>query len=152
MGTSNRKHVVITLNVAADKLYKLKKPKRSDINSYCSLSDNNKGTQGDKSIHYFQSDVYANYTVRWVGVVNDPNGEDRGYNIAITGIKNKSKKIFPNLKLKGTRGKYGTVCETSNPGIGNKKDTYTITFRIYPPIISRRKIEFSIDPKLQGNN
>lgn len=152
MSTSNRKHVVITLTVAAHKLYCLGIPKRKAVNMYCSLSDNNNGSQGDKSIHNFQSDVYSNYTVRWVGAVNDPNGEDRGYNIAITGIHNKSKKIFPNLKLKGTRGKYGTVCETAKQDIGNKKDTYTIMFSIYPPSIYRRKIEVSIDPKLQGNN
>lgn len=152
MNTRNRTHVVITLTVAADQLYKTRNPKRRDLDSCCSLSDNNNGSQGNRTIHYFQSDVYANYTVRWVGVVKDPNGQDQGYTIAITGIRNKSKKIFANLKLKGTRGKFGTVCETAKHDIGNKKDTYTITFKIYPPNTRSIKKELRIDPKLQGNN
>lgn len=152
MNTRNKKHVVITLTVAADQLYNNLHPRQKEIDNCCNLSDNNKGSQANRSIRSFTSHVYANYTVRWFGAVQDPNGADRGYTIAITGIRNKSKRIFPNLKLKGTPGKYGSVCETTKDNIHNKKDKYTIDFKIYPPNLRGFKREFHLDPKLQGNN
>jgi hypothetical protein len=153
MNTLSKTHVVITLTVAAHKLYNIQKPKQRDIDRFCQLSDNNKGSKGDGTIHDFQSDVYANYTVRWVGATHDPNGKDRGYSVAISKIKNKTNTIFGKVQLKGEGKKHASVCDTVKNKIGRKKDRYTIYFKIYKPgAHALHSDRFSIDPKLQGNN
>lgn len=146
------KPVFITLTVQANALYAIDYPTGPQVDNCSTLSDDNNGSSGNGVIDNFQSNVYANNTVTWSGVTADPNGVDRGYNIAITQISNNSS-FFPGNPLTGTPGRSGNVSATANGNIAGQNDTYTIYFTIYPPGNGTPKSAgLTIDPKLQGNN
>ena len=77
------KKVVIALTVQASSLYAMSNPSQKDIDSTCSLSDDNSGRSSNGTLKDFLSNVYLNQDVRWIGLTND-----NGYSVAIDSIFN----------------------------------------------------------------
>lgn len=147
------KKVNITLTVSASALYNANPQPTtpSQLNPYCSLSDDNNGSSSDGTPENFQSNVYINNDVKW-----DGNTNDSGYSIAIESVSyesvNNDTNFFPTIILGGTGGRNGTVTSkvNNNQSLAGKLDVYQITFRVYAQ--GNNYLTYSIDPKLSGNN
>lgn len=142
------KPVSINLTVSAYDLFNANpQPTTQDqLNSYCSLSDDNNGSTPDGKNADFVSNVYSGQQVTWTGS-NSTNPNDNGYRILITEINNNSS-FFPTNPLNGQSGRVNATCDSN---IGSLNDTYSIYFEINPPGNGTPK-SYRIDPKLQGNN
>ncbi len=147
------KKVNITLTVQVNNLLALVNPTQAQIESYCSLSDDNGGSnQGGGGIETFLSNVYINNDVKWVGATND-----QGCSVSIDSIVYESEDgdtdFFTSTNVGGTGGRSGNVTATvkNDPNLAGQLDIYTINFTAYPQG-NGGEASFHIDPKLQGNS
>jgi len=154
------KPVVITLTVEASVLYAAVDPTQSFVDSKCKLTDDNGGNSSD--VNTFQSNVYLNNNVRWVGALNSPQGVDKGYAIAIDSIVHEAtpqsdptapsnENFFNSGTIPGGGGRSSNVnaVVNNNTQLVNQLDVYTINFSVYAQGNDHKP--FHIDPKLQGN-
>lgn len=131
----------------AQNLFAANSPSQTQIDSYCTLADDNSGRSANGTLESFQSNVFVNNNVRWNGYT-----ADQGYWVAIDSIVYESDtNIFDNGTITGTGGKTGNALAivNNNPGLNGKIDVYTINFSVYGSGNSQKS--FSIDPKLQAN-
>lgn len=140
----------ITLNVQAANLYGLVNPTQAQIDSYCSITDDNNGNSPNGKIEDFTSIVHINDNVKWFGATND-----QGYTVAIDSIsyelEDDDVNIFDYDTILGSGGRSGNVnanVKNDNTLIG-RHDDYLIRFSIYDSPSEFKS--FSIDPKLQVN-
>lgn len=144
------KPVVITLTVQTAILYGINAPSQPQVDDNCALADDNSGSSPNGTLEDFESNVFIDSNVRWVGVA-----KDSGYSVAIDSIVYKSKSnsvnFFDNTTVHGTGGRSGNVsAKTKNdPNLNHRLDIYTINFSIYSSGNSSKS--FSIDPKLAIN-
>jgi hypothetical protein len=139
------KKVDITLTVQASSLYGLSSPTQRQVDSYCSIADDNGGSSPNGTLEDFQSNVYNDYDVKWLGATGD-----NGFTVAITSIVSKSGSIFDSGTLNGSGGRSGNVEGKVKKGTPNQQiDTYTINFRVYDNGNAYKS--YSIDPKLIAN-
>lgn len=144
------KPVVITLTVRTAVLYGMNTPSPTQVDSCCALSDDNSGSSPNGTLEDFQSKVFINNNVRWVGV-----SSDRGFSVAIDSIVYKPESsdvnFFDNATINGTGGRSGNASANvkNNPNLMNQLDIYTINFSVYDSGNSFKG--FSIDPKLAIN-
>ena len=75
------KPVVITLTVQTANLYGMNAPSKNQVDSCCTLSDDNSGRSSNGTLEDFKSFVFIDYNVKWVAVSND-----RVYSVAIDSI------------------------------------------------------------------
>ena len=142
--------VKITLNVQANALWNMTNPTQAQIDSCCSLSDDNNGNSPNGTLEDFTSQVNVNKNVKWVGATND-----RGYTVAINSISYEAEgddvNIFANDTIYGSGGRSGNVnanVKNDNSLVG-LHDDYLISFSIYDTPTDSKT--FTIDPKLQVN-
>lgn len=144
------KPVVITLTVQTNNLYGMNTPSQTQVDGCCTLSDDNSGSSSNGTLEDFQSNVFINNNVRWVGV-----SSDSGYSVAIDSIvyepESNDVNFFDNSTINGTGGRSGNVSANvkNDPNLVNKLDIYTINFSVYNSGNSSKA--FSIDPKLAIN-
>lgn len=139
------KKVNITLTVQASSLYGMSSPTQSQIDSQCSMSDDNSGSSSNGTLEDFLSNVYNDNDVKWIGVTSDS-----GFTVAITSIVSKSGSIFDSTTLPGSGGRSGNVVGKVKKDAPNKQiDTYTINFSVFDS--GNASKPFSIDPKLAAN-
>ena len=144
------KSVVITLTVKTASLYGMSAPSQSQVNSCCTLSDDNLGSSSNGTLEDFKSKVFINNNVRWVGV-----SSDSGYSVAIDSLVYESKSndvnFFENATINGTGGRSGNASANvkNDPNLVNELDIYTINFSVYN--FGNLYKSFSIDPKLAIN-
>jgi len=146
MGTK----VTITLTVEASSLYKMKNPIPSEVESKCTLSDNNGGKSPNGNIKDFTSEVYIDNEVHWIGI-----SKDSGYTIAITSIVYKDIKgsvnFFDKKTLNGSSNRDSEIQHkvmNDSKLVGNT-DIYIINFSVFATATDSKP--FTIDPKLKGN-
>jgi len=139
------KKVNITLTVQASGLYGMSSPTQAQVDSHCTIADDNYGSSPNGTLEDFQSNVYNENDVKWLGATSDS-----GFTVAITSIVSKSGSIFDSGTLNGSGGRSGNVEGKVKKGTPNKQiDTYTINFSVYDN--GNNPKPFSIDPKLQSN-
>lgn len=144
------KPVVITLTVQTAALYGMNAPSQSQVDSCCTLSDDNFGRSTNGTLEDFKSFVFINNNVKWVGV-----SRDSGYSVAIDSIDYESKSndvnFFDTPIISGTGGRSGNASANvkNDPNLINQLDIYNINFRVYNSGNSSKA--FSIDPKLAIN-
>ena len=144
------KSVVITLTVKTASLYGMSAPSQSQVNSCCTLSDDNLGSSSNGTLEDFKSKVFINNNVRWIGV-----SSDSGYSVAIDSLVYESKSndvnFFENATINGTDGRSGNASANvkNDPNLVNELDIYTINFSVYN--FGNLYKSFSIDPKLAIN-
>ncbi|TDE28727.1 MULTISPECIES: hypothetical protein [Flavobacterium] len=144
------KPVVITLTVQTANLYGMNIPSQTQVDGCCALSDDNSGSSPNGTLEDFQSNVFINNNVRWVGVSNDS-----GYSVAIDSIvyepESNDVNFFDNATINGTGGRSGNASANvkNDPNLVNQSDIYTINFSVYNSGNSYKA--FSIDPKLAIN-
>ena len=144
------KPVVITLTVQTAVLYVMSAPSQYQVDSCCTLSDDNSGSSPNGTLEDFKSNVFINNNVRWVGVSNDS-----GYSVAIDSLVYESKSndvnFFDNATINGTGGRSGNASANvkNDPNLVNELDIYTINFSVYNS--GNLHKSFSIDPKLAIN-
>ena len=144
------KSVVITLTVKTASLYGMSAPSQSQVNSCCTLSDDNLGSSSNGTLEDFKSKVFINNNVRWIGV-----SSDSGYSVAIDSLVYESKSndvnFFENATINGTGGRSGNASANvkNDPNLVNELDIYTINFSVYNS--GNLHKSFSIDPKLAIN-
>jgi len=139
------KKVNITLTVQASGLYGMSSPTQAQVDSQCSISDDNSGSSPNGTLEDFQSNVYNENDVKWIGSSNDS-----GFAVAITSIVSKSGSIFDTTTLNGSGGRSGNVEGKVKKNAPNKQiDTYTINFSVFDS--GNVSKPFSIDPKLISN-
>jgi hypothetical protein len=144
------KSVVITLTVKTASLYGMSAPSQSQVNSCCTLSDDNLGSSSNGTLEDFKSKVFINNNVRWIGV-----SSDSGYSVAIDSLVYESKSndvnFFENATINGTGGRSGNASANvkNDPNLVNELDIYTINFSVYN--FGNLYKSFSIDPKLAIN-
>lgn len=144
------KPVVITLTVQASKLYAMNNPSQTKVDGSCTLSDDNFGSSSNGTLEDFQSNVFINNNVKWIGVSSDP-----GFSVAIDSIVYKPESsdvnFFDNSTITGTGGRSGNASANvkNDFNLTNKTDIYTINFSVYNS--GNLFKPFSIDPKLAIN-
>ncbi|MFV8270265.1 hypothetical protein ACNQGP_10075 [Flavobacterium sp. GT2N3] len=144
------KPVVITLTVQTATLYGMSAPSQSQVDSCCTLSDDNSGSSSNGTLEDFKSNVFINNNVRWVGF-----SSDAGYSVAIDSLVYESKSndvnFFDNATINGTGGRSGNASANvkNDPNLINELDIYTINFSVYNS--GNLHKSFSIDPKLAIN-
>ncbi|HEU4791102.1 MAG TPA: hypothetical protein VFS71_15550 [Flavobacterium sp.] len=139
------KKVTITLTVQTSGLYGMSSPTQSQIDSQCSIADDNSGSSSNGTLEDFLSNVYNDYDVKWIGASND-----NGFTVAIDNIVSKSGSIFDSTTLNGSGGRSGNVTGKVKKNTPNLQiDTYTINFSVFDS--GNASKSFSIDPKLQSN-
>lgn len=144
------KPVVITLTVQTANLYGIDTPSQTEVDSCCRLSDDNSGSSPNGTLEDFQSNVFINNNVKWLGVSADP-----GYSVAIDSIVYESKSndvnFFDNATISGSGGRSGNASANvkNDPNLVNQLDIYTVNFSVYSSGTSYKA--FSIDPKLAIN-
>jgi len=148
-----RKNVQIVLTVDAAKLYHMKNYNQDDIDSYCTLTDDNDGKSTNGKVQDFLSNVYLSKSVEWVGasINND-------YDVAIDRIVydfdlNDPSDIYfleDDEKINGTGGKHSKVVATvkDQQDIADTQNIYKINFSVY---YKKERKEFLVDPKLKAN-
>ncbi|MCJ7465089.1 MAG: hypothetical protein MUO53_00150 [Maribacter sp.] len=154
------KPVVITLTVEASSLYAAVDPNQEFVDSKCSLLDDNGGNSVD--VKTFESNVYLNNNVRWVGATKFPLDVDKDYSIAIDSIRHEAtpqsdptaptnENFFSSVIINGGGGRSSNVnaVVNNNSNLINQLDVYTINFSVYPK--GNNPKPFHIDPKLRGN-
>jgi len=143
-------NVVITLNVQANTLWNLTSPTPAQVDSCCSLSDDNNGNSPNGTIEDFTSQVYLAKNVRWVGVSDDNN-----FTVAIDSITYEAEgddvNAFDTTIVTGSGGRSGNVNANvrNDSTLVNHLDDYLISFSIYDSPSNFKS--FSIDPKLAIN-
>ena len=147
------KPVVITLTVQANSLYGMNQPTQSDIDSKCSITDDNFGSSPNGgTIENFLSNVYINQNVKWIG-----NTNDQGYSVSIDSIVyeplSNDVNFFDNGTIYGSGGRSGNVNANikNDQNLANQLDVYTINFSVYNSSNNGTPKSFSIDPKLAAN-
>ncbi|TDE07197.1 hypothetical protein [Flavobacterium sandaracinum] len=144
------KKVEIALTVQASSLYAMSNPSQQDIDTACSLSDDNSGRSSNGTLKDFLSNVYLNQDVKWIGI-----STDRGFSVAIDSIFNEPEtrdvNFFDVETIYGTGGRSGnaTAKVKNDSNLVHKHDKYTITFSVYADGNSSKS--FHIDPKLAAN-
>lgn len=145
------KPVVITLTVQANSLYGMYQPTQSEVDSKCSITDDNSGSSPNGgTIENFLSNVYINQNVKWLGITND-----QGFTVSIDSIvyelKSNDVNFFNSGTIYGSGGKSGNANANikNNPELDKKLDIYTINFSIYNNTGLSKS--FHIDPKLAAN-
>lgn len=144
------KPVVITLTVQTANLYGMNAPSKTQVDSCCTLSDDNSGSSSNGTLEDFKSYVFINNNVRWVGV-----SRDAGYSVAIDSIDYESKSndvnFFDSGTINGSGGRSGNASANvkNDPNLVNHLDIYNINFSVYNSGNSFKT--FSIDPKLAIN-
>lgn len=142
------KPVVITLTVEASTLFNLVSPTQAQIDTCCSLSDDNGGS--GSPIENFTSTVFIDKNVKWKGET-----PDRGFSIAIDSIAYESKgadvNFFDVSIIPGSGGRSGNANANvkKDDGLKGKMDVYTLNFKVYDSGINFKP--FPIDPKLAIN-
>jgi hypothetical protein len=143
-------NVVITLNVQARNLWNMANPTPPQIDSCCSISDNNLGSSPNGTIEDFTSPVNLGSNVRWVGVTGD-----FGYTVAIDSVSYEAEgddvNIFDFDTIHGSGGRSGNVnaIVKNDQALLFRHDDYLIRFSIYDTPTDKKS--FAIDPKLQVN-
>jgi uncharacterized protein YraI len=143
-------NVVITLNVQANTLWNIQNPTQAQIDSCCSLTDDNNGNSPNGTIEDFTSQVNLAKNVRWVGVSNDNN-----YTVAIDSITYEADgsdvNAFDTTIVAGSGGRSGNVNANvrNDNGLVNQHDDYLIRFSIYDTPTNFKS--YPIDPKLHIN-
>ena len=144
------KPVVITLTVQAATLYGMNDPSQPQIDSCCTLSDDNSGRSQNGTLEDFKSYVFINNNVKWVGL-----SRDSGYSVAIDSIDYESKSndvnFFDSPTIYGSGGRSGNASANvkNDPNLVNQLDIYNINFSVYDS--GNLFKTFSIDPKLAIN-
>lgn len=148
-----RKNVQIVLTVDAEKLYHMKNYNQDDIDTYCTLTDDNDGTTNNGKVQDFLSNVYLSKSVEWVGA-----SSNNDYSVAIDRIVydfdlNDPTDIYfleDDEKIHGTGGKNSKVVATvkDQEDIVSTQNIYKINFSIY---YKNNRKEFLVDPKLKAN-
>jgi hypothetical protein len=144
------KPVVITLTVQTANLYGMNTPSQNQVDSCCTLSDDNSGSSPNGTLEDFKSYVFINNNVRWVGV-----SRDSGYSVAIDSIDYESKSndvnFFDRPTIYGSGGRSGNASANvkNDPNLVNHLDIYNINFSVYNS--GNLFKTFSIDPKLAIN-
>ena len=141
--------VEIELTVDASSLYALTNPSQQQVDSNCSLSDDNNGSSNG-TIEDFTSNVYLDKDVKWKGKTSDDD-----YSVSIDSIVYESNdddvNFFNDTTINGTGGHDGTVTSKvkNDNSLTGKEDDYTINFSVYYKKANAKS--FSIDPKLKAN-
>jgi hypothetical protein len=148
-----RKNVQIVLTVDAEKLYHMKNYNQDDIDSYCSLTDDNGGKADNGKVQDFLSNVYLSKSVEWVGA-----SMNKDYAVAVDRIVydfdlNDPTDIYfleDDEKIYGTGGENSKVVATvkDQQEIADTQNIYKINFSIY---YKKERKEFLVDPKLKAN-
>jgi hypothetical protein len=148
-----RKNVQIVLTVDAAKLYHMKNYSQDDIDSYCTLTDDNDGQTNNGKVQDFLSNVYLSKSVEWVGA-----SLNKDYDVAIDRIVydfdlNDPSDIYfleDDEKIYGTGGNHSKVVATvkDQQEIADTQNIYKINFSIY---YKTERKEFLVDPKLKAN-
>jgi len=143
--------ITITLTVNASALYNAdpQPTTQTELDTYCSLSDDNTVLRGGRippngTLNDYTTQVYSANTVSWVGV----NNGDAGYRVLIDSISNN-----PTFFASDPPGNSGRVTAALKDGINGLIDTYTIGFTIDAPGSQELNPpkSYPLDPKLQGN-
>lgn len=148
-----KKNVQIVLTVDAEKLYHMKNYNQDDIDSYCTLTDDNDGKTDNGKVQDFLSNVYLSKSVEWVGA-----SSNKDYDVAIDRIVydfdlNDPADIYfleDDEKIYGSGGNQSKVVATvkDQQEIADTQNIYKINFSIYH---KKERKEFLVDPKLQAN-
>lgn len=144
------KPVTITMTIQASSLFEMSNPTQAQVDSCCSLSDNNKGTSPDGTLENFTSFVFLNEFLSCFGISKDSN-----YTISIDSIvykpKSNSVNFFDSATIKGSGGSSGNVMAKvrDDKYLIGKTYLYNVHFSIHSTNSSSKS--FSIDPKLQVN-
>lgn len=155
MSTIQPKNRTIRLIVQANKLFN-SDITPEEIDQYTSLVDdeNLSSTFGQRN-EDFETMVFMNYNICWSIEVNDPNGTDKNYRVALNSVIHKPYPGNPQfftedpLKVDPATGK---VCGTIaiDPNLPEKDDSYTIEFDIeYVDNVGSTIVSVDLDPKLK---
>lgn len=144
------KPVVITLTVQTANLYGMNAPTQPQVDSCCSLSDDNAGSSPNGTLEDFKSKVFINNNVKWIGVARD-----QGYSVSIDSIDYESKSndvnFFNTTIITGTGGRSGNASANvkNDPNLNHHTEIYSINFSVYTS--GNLFKTYSIDPKLAIN-
>ena len=163
-GNPPGKPVKITLTVQASSLFALGGTSftQTQVDNLCSLSDDNDGGNSS-NVNTFESNVYLNKNVQWVGAVKDEKGVDKGFSIAIDSIVHEATpqsdptapsndNFFASATINGGGGRSSNVNAVvkNNTSLINQLDVYTINFSVYDQ--QNNHFSFPIDPKLRAKS
>ena len=150
------KKVKISLVIEAFALYEIANPPQVIVDSLTFLSDDNGGKSSTGANEDFQSTVYIDSEVKWIGDTMFPKAADKDYKISIDSIvyepKDDDSDFFDKSTINANSDDKTTVtAKTKNDqSLEGKEDIYTINFSIHPP---SKKIgtskSYHIDPKLK---
>lgn len=142
------KKVEIQLDVNASTLYGISDPSKGQIDSNCTISDDNNGSSPNGTLEDFTSEVYLDNDVKWKG-----KSLEDDYSVSIDSIVYESKdgdvNFFNDNTIEGSGGHDGTVMSKvkNDNSLKGKVDDYTINFSIWYKKANPKT--FPIDPKLQ---
>lgn len=150
------KKVKISLVVEASALYGIESPTPTQVDSLTFLSDDNGGKSSNGTNEEFESLVYIDSDVKWIGDTMFPKAADKDYKISIDSIvyeqKDGDKDFFDKSTIDANGDNKTTVtAKTKNDTtLEGQEDTYKINFSIHPPNkATGNPKSFSIDPKLK---
>ncbi|NND80127.1 MAG: hypothetical protein HKN53_09515 [Maribacter sp.] len=147
------KDVSITLIVNAETLYNITNPTPGDYSINCRFEGDTRPP--GSPLGSYETNVYLDKKVEWVGDTNNPNGMDKDYSVNIDNIvyepKGTDKNFFNRQIVCGKNG-IVSVKVKNDPNLVDQIDVYTINFSIvYPKGSQGVPKYYNIDPRLRGN-
>lgn len=151
------KKVKISLVVEASALYEINNPSKEDIDELTFLSDDNKGKSTTGKNEDFQSIVYIDSDVKWIGGTVFPKTADEDFKISIDSIvyehKDNDRDFFNKSTIDANGDNKTTVTAKTkkDKSLEGLEDVYKINFSIHPTKkgIGAAKGPYPIDPKLK---
>ena len=150
MGTPKNRKVTVT--VKAKNLFDLPyPPSETKIDEFTALTDDEgySSEYGDKNKDY-ETLVFMNYEMIWDIELDDKNGTDRGYSVALKSVSHNptagNPQFFTSNPLNVGRDKKVRGTIALNPNLQNPDDSYTINFTISD---GTNTLDFPLDPKLR---
>lgn len=153
MGTNKTpKNRQVTITVKAKTLFNLPyPPTKEQIDDNTALTDDEgySSTFGNENKD-FETLVFMNFDMIWDIKLDDKNGTDRGYSVALKSVSHDPKagnpQFFTSNPLTVGRDKKVRGTIAINPHLENPDDSYTINFSISN---GPTTLDFPLDPKLR---